>query len=90
MPKVVDAVESRADLIEEIRQLELEMHKAQILAGLNPRTIQSVCMEKLEDADMRERRDRLRQRLDAGYDVRARQAVIREPFREAYSGEVSK
>ena len=90
MSKVVDAIKSRAVLIEKIRQLEAEMHEVQISAGLSPRSIQSVCMEKLEDADLIERRDRLRQRLDAGYDVSAREAVIREPFREAYAGNVSR
>lgn len=82
--------ESREVLVAEISQLEKEIYQAQILAGLNPQKIQHVDTTNLSDVDLTERRDRLKLRLDDGYDVAARELVISEFFRELTVADASR
>ena len=90
MSKQIKVSESREVLITEISQLEKEIYQAQILVGLNPTKIQTVDRSKLTVPDLKERRDRLKLRLDEGYDVAARELVVTELFRELTVADASR
>ncbi|MEO7617934.1 MAG: hypothetical protein ABIS59_03785 [Candidatus Saccharibacteria bacterium] len=90
MPKTAKVSESREVLIAEIDQLEQDTYQAQIIAGLNPHKVQTVDRTKLTVVDLKERRDRLKQRLEAGYDVAARDLVVSEFFRELTVADASR
>ena len=77
-------------LIAEISQLERKTYEAKIAARLNPSKVQTVETTKLTDSDLKERRDCLKLRLEAGYDTAAREAVVWEPYRDRIPADASR